>query len=148
MTNTAVSGEIYFPHAKLTSSGWSGHYTPILPKDDEITEFEEYDVPDWDGYGAAPISRATTHAARRFMSLLPRTSPPADIAPGADGTIGFEWRIGSGPGTTSVFVDIGPGDSIKARRIVAGRPETWPTRPLNIGAYHLMPLLFPQNFTT
>jgi hypothetical protein len=49
--------------------------------------------------------------------LLPRELRSADIAPGADGTIGFEWRTGSGDQRIVTIIDVGPGDRIVARRL-------------------------------
>jgi hypothetical protein len=89
-------------------------------KPDNFTEFEGYSTPNWDGADADPITVGTVQAARRFNQLLPRELPPADIAPGADGTIGFEWRQGPRENRKFVLVEIGPGDVIKARKISEG----------------------------
>lgn len=87
---------------------------PISKSDlDELTPFESYNIDDWDGYGAKPIALETVAAARAFMRLFGREIPQPDIAPGADGTVGFEWRLGLG----RVMVDVGPGGRVFARRI-------------------------------
>jgi len=84
---------------------------------DRLTEFEGYDSPNWDGKNALPITLITVQAARRFSQLLRRDVAPPDIAPGADGTLGFEWRHGPRGNRRFVLVEIGPGDIIKARKI-------------------------------
>lgn len=61
---------------------------------DQLAGFESYAVANWDGYEAEPIMPRTLAAARQFLSALSR-SP--DVAPGADGSIGFEWRFAEGP---------------------------------------------------
>jgi hypothetical protein len=75
---------------------------------DPIAGFGKYSVPNWDGYGAEPIEPKTTDSARSFIRILPDTFGAADIAPGADGTIGLEWVLGEGP-LRKLFIDIGPG---------------------------------------
>lgn len=103
--------------AAITTTG-NGTYSPISrTTPDNFTEFESYHIPDWDGDGAQPIARDTVEAARRFNQWLPRRLSPADVAPGADGTIGFEWRYGTDGARTFIIVEIGPGDIVKARRI-------------------------------
>lgn len=91
----------------------SGRYYPaglFLGVDTRLSEYTAYSQPDWDGFGADPISSETLMLARRFLNVVPRWWPMPDIAPGADGTIGFEWRYGrSGH---MIFVDIGPDGSI------------------------------------
>ena len=79
--------------------------------------FEDYQHPNWDGYGACCITPDTLLAAQRFCDSLPvRVSRPW-VAPAPDGTIGLEWLIL--PGFRKVFVDIGPGAilSVYARRL-------------------------------
>lgn len=43
-----------------------------------------------------PINRATANAAMAFTLLLPRSLPPPEIAPEADGEISFDWLGPSG----------------------------------------------------
>jgi len=63
--------------------------------------YEQYEQPDWDGYGAKPIKAETLAIARTLAGLF--ASAP-DAAPGADGSVGFEW-VGS---NSKVFLDVGP----------------------------------------
>lgn len=81
---------------------------------DRFTEFDLYDVRNWDGYDAEPISQDTVNAARQFDALLDRKcAANAEIAPSGDGTIGFEWQTP----TALIYCDIGPGKVISARKI-------------------------------
>ena len=83
--------------------------------DDRFTEYESYSAPNWDGYGADPISLDTVRAARAFYHLLSPSNERPDIAPGADGTIGFEWRYGAPDRQKYILIDVGPGDLVTAR---------------------------------
>jgi hypothetical protein len=123
------------------SSGASRH-KPV-PLNDEFSEYELYDTEDWDGYGAEPITKATVDAARAFKRLLPMDIDPPDIAPGGDGTIGFEWRRGSQDSRVHILVDIGPGDVVRGRRIEAsGNVQTFSPTRTDTGARSLISLLF------
>ena len=48
-------------------------------------------VPDWDGYGAAPVTPKARAAAEAFLGALPTTWPSPEIAADPDGEISFEW---------------------------------------------------------
>jgi len=48
-------------------------------------------VPDWDGYGAAPVTPKTRAAAEDFLRALPTTWPPPEMAADPEGEISFEW---------------------------------------------------------
>lgn len=52
-------------------------------------------APDWDGYGAAPVSAHVVWAAERFLSAIPEAWPSPEIAADPDGEISFEWARGS-----------------------------------------------------
>jgi hypothetical protein len=51
-------------------------------------------APDWDGYGAAPVSPPVVWAAERFLSAIPAAWPNPEIAADPDGEISFEWARG------------------------------------------------------
>jgi hypothetical protein len=89
-------------------------------RSDRFTDYEFYDVDDWDGYGALPISRETVESARRFFLQIPRRFDYVDIAPGSDGTIGFEWRFGTDRNRSFVLIDVGPGKVFSGRKIDPG----------------------------
>lgn len=70
--------------------------------------YADYNTADWDGYGAEPITSQTLATARTVAAMLARAP---DIAPGADGTIGFEWREDQ----MLMYIDVGPGNQIQIR---------------------------------
>jgi hypothetical protein len=118
-----------------------GEY-PSISKPDEFTEFESYNLPDWDGSGANPITSATVYAARNFYRLIPDIRRP-DIVPSGTGTIGFEWRFGSPANRKFVLVDVGPGDLITGRIVHAdGKIERFPPTKLGTGVIKLIISLF------
>jgi hypothetical protein len=127
-----------------TTSG-SGIYQITHSIPDSFTEFEDYSTPNWDGAGAQPISKETIEAARRINAFLPREWRPADIAPGADGTIGFEWREGPPNSRKFVIVEVGPGETIRARKIseTGAKARLAPVQANDAdGVQHLISMLF------
>jgi hypothetical protein len=55
-----------------------------------------YSDPNWDGYGALPISvEAKDNALKAIESLLP-VAPTPEISPNPNGTLSFEWETGEG----------------------------------------------------
>ena len=132
-----------YPFGQLARAFGAARYPSTSPVPDEFSEYELYDVRDWDGYDAAPITSETVQTARSFKLLLPREAPEPDIAPGGDGTIGFEWRFGSPEHRSLILVDVGPGDLITARRVdEAGRIERVQPTQLGTGARALIDQLF------
>jgi hypothetical protein len=108
---------------------------------DEFSEYETYSMPNWDGYDAEPILPETVRAARSLNRLLPREAPEPDIAPGGDGTIGFEWYSAAEKRWT--LVDVGPGELIKARRMYdTGRVTELGSTKVATGARALLEQLF------
>jgi hypothetical protein len=55
---------------------------------------EETELPNWDGYGAKPVSMDTFAKALAFLDVLPSTFPRPEISALPDGEIAFEWRFG------------------------------------------------------
>jgi hypothetical protein len=109
----AFINQILAPPRPSTASTF-GVYRISTPHLDRFTEYEAYNE-NWDGFGAEPITRETVDAARQLWHSLPRDLRAPDVAPGADGTIGFEWREGA-PDNRKIFViEIGPGALITAR---------------------------------
>ena len=51
---------------------------PAGPSNDPLQGYEAYDTPDWDGYGAEPITPQTLSAARAFLRILPE-GPLSDL---------------------------------------------------------------------
>jgi hypothetical protein len=106
-STTGTSGSLTI--ATILESTGNTVDVAILNNDaDPFAGFEGYASPNWDGYGAEPITQDTVDAGRALLSLLPREWRAPAIAPAADGSIGFEWDREDGPIRT-VFVDIGPG---------------------------------------
>jgi len=91
-----------------------GRYTPDVNPPDEFVEFESYMIEDWDGYGAKALSRETIDTAREVFRRISQFAPP-DVAPAADGTIGFEWRVRTERRSKTVLVEIGPESQITIR---------------------------------
>lgn len=117
--------------------------TPATTAADEFTEYESYNSAGWDGFDAQAISAETIREARNFALLLPRELGPADVAPGADGTIGFEWRTGSGDQREITIVDVGPGDRVVARRLFStGKTAAYEPTTMRTGAAALIGQLF------
>ena len=103
----------------------------IASNADPLAGYERYASPNWDGFDAEPIARATLASARRFLGLLPDTLGAPDIAPGADGTIGLEWSFTDGQ-LRKLFIDIGPGNVWSGYwRLASGERETLPHRQID-----------------
>jgi hypothetical protein len=101
------------PLSLSTSGGFVAQIVTLTA--DNFSEYEDYDIPGWDGDDAVPISRSTVDAARLLNSLLPR-GPSPDIAPGARGTIGLEWRRGL-PDVSYLLVEVGPGVGVEIHSV-------------------------------
>lgn len=79
------------------------HGTPSVSVDQAYEECleslreaaEEASRPNWDGYGAQPVSGATMAQALAFIDLLPSTLPRPEISPHPDGELAFEWSLDS-----------------------------------------------------
>jgi hypothetical protein len=50
--------------------------------------------PNWDGYGAAPISGEAKAQAQRFVEVLPIDLPVPLVVPDPDGDISLSWDFG------------------------------------------------------
>jgi hypothetical protein len=125
------------------TTGFAGAYrSDAISRPDELAEYEQYTITGWDGFDAEPISSETVLAARRFKRALPRNIDKPDIAPGADGTIGFEWRQGPTRDRVVLFVEIGPGATIRASKVSRDRVRRWPSRHIGVGTYAIIDELF------
>jgi hypothetical protein len=144
--NWASRQVTYRDSLSTSSSGTVGHYRAPVQTVDQFSDYDDYDFPDWDGYGAIPISKETVNAARRLFRLLPRAASDPDIAAAGDGTIGFEWRSDVTPDRTIIFIEVGPGEMVKASRFYSDRPaEIWSPKPIGMGVYSFISALFPPN---
>lgn len=52
---------------------------------------EECGLPNWDGYGAAPVNSETLRQAYRFLAALPLGTTAPSVGAEPDGQITFEW---------------------------------------------------------
>lgn len=53
--------------------------------------WNECRAPNWDGYGAQPVSRATYLKAFEFLKSLPLNCPPPSFGAEPDGELTVEW---------------------------------------------------------
>lgn len=82
-------------------------------QDDPFEGYEKYNQPNWDGFGAEPVTASTLDCARQIFDSLPDELTDPHIAPGADGSIGLYWSWDEGP-FRSLCIDVGPGDRWRA----------------------------------
>jgi len=54
----------------------------------------EHCAPDWDGYGARPISAEAKRFAQALVDLLPLHCPAPDPIPDPDGEMALSWDFG------------------------------------------------------
>jgi hypothetical protein len=133
----------YVPASEATYVDERSHWVEIdrsARGEDPLAGFEEYDFSGWDGERAEPIQAATIRNARRFFDFLltlPREGTAPNVSPGADGTIGFEWRPPSG-GLKKLFVEIRPDDTVRAYWVYRdGQMEKRPPRLVQYAIYSL-----------
>ncbi len=67
---------------------------------------KECGVPDWDGYGALPVSWSTYAKAKDFIEAIPNALPRPTVTPERDGEIALEWR-----GRMNKVLSVSIGDS-------------------------------------
>jgi hypothetical protein len=64
-------------------------------KETVIRLFVESSQPDWDGYGALPVTTGALAEVLKLIELLPRLSVPMpEVSAHPNGEIGLEWRTG------------------------------------------------------
>lgn len=115
-SGSAVCGHIYHDSALTFASVLNSsiirhgtyYYEGAKQISDRFASFQKYTKSNWDGYGADPISKETMIAASDFLNFTEGLLDEPEIAPGSDGTIGFEWLYSSGP-LAKLFIDIGVG---------------------------------------
>jgi hypothetical protein len=138
-STAARTGPILLPaRAEPIGLGYPVSY-PVSRRVDQFTEFEDYSVPNWDGYDAEPITPETLRAARSVWTMLSMDTPMPDVAPGGDGTIGFAWRSGSLGNRTHRVIVVGPGSDVSGYWIHPdGRLEKLPVTNTITGARRLI----------
>jgi hypothetical protein len=80
---------------------------------------EECSTPDWDGYGARPVSEKTKEQALRFYRLLASKHEP-DIGGDPGGDIDFEWRKGK----TIMCIGVGETDALPYAAVMPSGAST------------------------
>ena len=81
------------------SLGWA----PVFDDLDQLAQ--ECREPNWDGYGASPVTAAAVSLARQFLNVLPVESGPFSVGAIPSGDVTFEWYR-SPRNTLSVIVDL------------------------------------------
>jgi hypothetical protein len=104
LTFAVGSGKSFLLHYLMES----GAQTSTNAEPNAFADFSNYGKANWDGEGALPITPITVFAARIILVMLPTKFGNPHIAPGADGTIGFEWIQKAGT-FVKLYIDIGPG---------------------------------------
>lgn len=69
---------------------------------DEV--YEECKEPNWDGYGAEPVSEETVQQAKKFFRLVQMPIAVPEVSAGPDGNISLEWYRKD----ANVIVYVGP----------------------------------------
>ncbi len=60
--------------------------------DELFQTFQKCREPNWDGYGAQPVSDWTYHLAYEFLKALPLGTPAPSAGAEPDGHVTFEWH--------------------------------------------------------
>lgn len=61
--------------------------------DSVIDAFRKHQKPNWDGYGAVPLSEAACTEAILFLKKLPIAIPSPEVIPNPDGDLSLEWYM-------------------------------------------------------
>lgn len=78
-------------HARSNATDWRALTNARI---EELAS--EIQVPNWDGYGAQPITTDVKDQAQRFVDLLPYRLPAPEPMPDPDGEIALAWDFGPG----------------------------------------------------
>ena len=93
---------------------------------DELFEtFEECREPNWDGYGAQPVSDETYRLAYEFLTALPLDTPAPSVGAEPDGHLTVEWY--RSPERT-LSVSISPDGDLHFAALL-GSAKTYGTEP-------------------
>lgn len=79
----------------------------------DLEGYEDYNIHNWDAYGADPITPEVLTLAKAIAALF---AQECDAAPGGDGSICLEWRNGD----DLLCFDIGPGKTFHAYGNIGG----------------------------
>lgn len=78
-------------HARNNANDWRSLTKALI---EEVAM--ECRTPNWDGYGAHPISLAAKQYAQQFIDALPYRFPVPVPVPEADGDFSLSWDFGTG----------------------------------------------------
>ena len=78
-------------HVRNNATDWRSFTKALV---EEIAR--ECQLPNWDGYGAHPISERAKKQAQIFIDMLPYNFPRPDPMPDPDGEIALCWDFGPG----------------------------------------------------
>jgi hypothetical protein len=103
-------------HADLKADNIIRMYADLLDQvADPLKGYEQYEVANWDGEDADPITADTLIYARKIMKIMPTSLGVPDIAPAGDGSIALEWVPDDATHKLDrLFLDIGPGEVWRA----------------------------------
>jgi hypothetical protein len=83
----------------------------------------------WDGYGSAPVDRASLGFAKRVAQMLPVSLPEPEVTVDPDGEVSFDWECGK---RQRLSFSVGPSGTFRYAGIVGGS-ETYGTEPWRDG---------------
>ncbi|BBC00116.1 hypothetical protein [Bradyrhizobium elkanii] len=119
-TNAEFAKMIYYLRDSMLGFSSSEITTVPLPArtkaSDPFEGFDLYAQPNWDGFDALPVLPETVATAKdlyRFIEPELRDLKRPNIAPGSDGTIGFEWHY-RGAEIKKLFIEVQPGRQVRA----------------------------------
>jgi hypothetical protein len=99
-------------HSDLGYSNVISCYVDLLEKAAEpLAGYEQYNVANWDGNQAQPVTSETLAYARKLLKVMPDTLGKPDVAPAGDGTIALEWVPDYHHSLAKLFLDVGPGET-------------------------------------
>ena len=75
--------------ARLIEPHWVGFASM---REDLGAVWDECRLPNWDGFGALPVSHDTLRSAYCFLESLPLDFPPPSIGAEPDGQLTLEWH--------------------------------------------------------
>lgn len=68
----------------------------------ECVDHLAYTEPNWDGYGALPISGEAKRNAIAALNAFVGAAPPPTVVPNPNGTLSFEWESEHGIGNLEI----------------------------------------------
>ncbi len=94
---------------------------------DELCEVaEERRAPNWDGYGAEPVSEEAYRLAYRFLEALPLGTPAPTVGAEPDGHLTLEWY--RSPRRT-LSVSVSPEGELHYAALLPGPSKAYGTEP-------------------